>query len=63
MFILLPDVNLDARLLGGLHISYHSDDVQRQDLDPVQRLIIERLIHLVIEVQKNNPATPIVEQL
>ena len=63
MFILLPDVNFDARLLGGLHIPYHSDDVQRQDLDPIQRLIIERLIHLGIEIQKNNPATPIVEQV
>ena len=54
---------LDARPLDGLHIPYRSDDVQRQYLDQVWYPISERLIHLVTEVQNNNPATPIAEQV
>ena len=54
---------LDARHLDGLHIPYGSDDVQRQYLDQVWYPISERLVHLVTEVQNNNPATPIAEQM
>ena len=54
---------LDARPLDGLHIPYRSDDVQRQYLDQVWYPISERLVHLVTEVQNNNPATPIAEQV
>ena len=54
---------LDARPLQGLHVPYRSDDVQRRYLDQVWHPISERLVHLVTEVQNNNPSTPIAEQV
>jgi hypothetical protein len=44
-------------------VPYRNNGAQRALLNAVWRPISERLVHAVTEVQNNNPATPVDEQV
>jgi hypothetical protein len=52
-----------ARPRERAEIPYRNNDVQRNLLNAVWRPISERMVHIVTEVQNNNPATPVEDQV
>jgi hypothetical protein len=52
-----------ARPRGLPEVPYRNNGAQRALLNAVWRPISERLVHAVTEVQNNNPATPVDEQV